>query len=169
VSLYKFKTIQISKLIALKQQHRDNQRIAEIVDNHLLPKLQHLRQMDLADYIFSLYLASREFNVFEDLIPSEQEVDTLIENKNKLYYFKAKYMARLLKIRKELKQKYPDKKERIENIVFDLAARLHLLRRDGLTDYLFSTTLACREFSEFCQLVPSDQEIKQLFVVPKEG
>ena len=125
--------------------------------------------MDLADYIFTLYLASREFKVFEELIPSEQEVDTLIENKNKLYYFKAKYLCRLLKLRKELKQKYKEKSDRVEEIVFDLAPRLHLLRRDGLTDYLFSATLACREFAEFCQLVPTEQEIKQLFVVPMEG
>ena len=168
MKLEKFKSVQISKLISIKQQHSDNQRIREIVDNHLIPKLQHLRAMDLADYIFTLYLASREFKVFEELIPSEQEVDTLIENKNKLYYFKAKYLARLLKLRKELKQKYPSKADRVENIVFDLAPRLHILRRDGLTDYLFTTTLACREFAEFCQLVPTEQEIKQLFVVPME-
>ena len=166
--LRKFKAEQLSKLITLKQTS-DNQRIHEIIDNSLVPKLQHLRQMDLADYIFTLYLASREFKVFEDLIPSEQEVDMLIENKNKLYYFKAKYLARLMKLRKELKAKYPEKADRVEDIVFDLAARLHVLRRDGLTDYLFSATLACREFAEFCNLVPTENEIKTLFVVPEEG
>jgi hypothetical protein len=169
MKLYKFKAEHISRLISIKQQFSDNQRIAEIVDNHLLPKLQHLRAMDLADYIFTLYLASREFNVFEELIPSEETVDHLIEQKNKLYYLKAKYLARLMKLRKELKQRFRDKADRIENIVFDIASRLHLLRRDGLTDYMFSATLACREFSEFCALVPSEQEIKQLFVVPEEG
>jgi len=65
-------------------------------------------------------------------------------------------------------QRHRDKADRIENIVFDLATRLHILRRDGLTDHLFTTTLACKEFSEFCQLVPSEQEIKTLFVVPYE-
>jgi len=169
MKLYKFKAEHISRLISIKQQFSDNQRIAEIVDNHLLPKLQHLRAMDLADYIFTLYLASREFNVFEELIPSEETVDHLIKQKNKLYYLKAKYLARLMKLRKELKQRFRDKADRIENIVFDIASRLHLLRRDGLTDYMFSATLACREFSEFCALVPSEQEIKQLFVVPEEG
>ena len=166
--LRKFKAEHISRLIALKQQFIDNQRIQEIVDNHLLPKLQHLRAMDLSDYIFTLYLASREFKVFEDLIPSEETVDKLIEQKNKLYYFKAKYLARLLKLRKELKHKYRDKADRVEDIVFDLAARLHLLRRDGLTEYLFSSTLACREFTELCNLVPTENEIKTLFVVPME-
>jgi hypothetical protein len=169
VKLEKFKVVQISKLIALKQQHSDNQRIQEIVDNHLIPKLQHLRQMDLSDYIFTLYLASREFKVFEELIPSEQEVDMLIENKNKLYYLKAKYLARLIKLRKELKQKYHEKDERIETIVFEIAPKLANLRKHMLTDYLFTATLACREFAEFCKIVPTEQEIKTLFVVPEEG
>ena len=168
MKLYRFKVVHISRLISIKQQFADNARIQEIIDNHLIPKLQHLRAMDLADYIFTLYLASREFKVFEELIPSEQEVDALIENKNKLYYFKAKYMARLMRLRRELMQRHRDKANRIENIVFDLAARLHILRRDGLTDYLFTTTLACRELSEFCQLVPSEEEVKKIFTVPLE-
>ena len=166
MKLSQFKSVQISKLVSIKQQHSDNQRIQEIIDNHLIPKLQHLRAMDLADYIFILYLASREFEFFEELIPSEREVDTLIADKTKLYAFKAKYLARLLKLRKELKAKYPDKADRVEDIVFDLAARLHLLRRAGLTDYLFSATLACKEFNEFCQLIPSEQEISKVFTVP---
>jgi hypothetical protein len=167
MSLGEFKAIQIAKLTQLKQ-YADNQRIAEIIDLHLIPKLQHLRAMDLADYIFTLYLASREFSIFEELIPLEEVVDQLIENKSKLYYFKAKYLARLMKLRKELKQRYPEKEDRIETIVFELAPKLANLRRHMLSDYLFTTTLACREFSDFCQLVPAEQEIKQLFVVPYE-
>jgi hypothetical protein len=169
LKLYKFKAEYISRLISIKQQYADNARIQEIVDLHLIPKLQHLRAMDLANYIFTLYLASREFSVFEELIPSEQDVDVMIKEKNKLYYLKAKYLARLMRLRIELKQKYKDKADRVEEIVFDLAPRIHLLRRDGLTDYLFSATLACREFAEFCQLVPTEQEIKSIFVVPEEG
>jgi hypothetical protein len=169
VSLHKFKSIQISKLITLKQWYRDNTRIQEIIDLHLIPKLQHLRAMDLADYIFSLYLASREFPVFEELIPSEQEVDQLVTDKSKLYAFKVKYLARLMRLRKELKQKYNEKADRIETIVFEIASKLANLRRHMLTDYLFTVTLACREFIEFCQLVPTEQEIKTIFVVPEEG
>jgi hypothetical protein len=167
--LYKFKVEHISRLISIKQQYAGNERMQEIVDLHLVPKLQHLRAMDLADYVFTLYLASREFKIFEELIPSEQEVDQLIERKDRLFYFKAKYLARLLKLRRELKQKYRDKADRVEDIVFDLAARLANLRRHMLTDYLFATTLACREFAEFCQLVPTENEIKTLFVVTEEG
>ena len=166
MKLEKFKTVQIAKLNQIKLQHKDNVRIQEIVDLHLIPKLQHLRAMDLADYIFSLYLASREFTVFEDLIPSEQEVEQLIEQKNRLFYLKAKYMARLMLLRKELKAKYNEKADRIETIVFELAPKLVNLRRHMLSDYLFATTLACREFAEFCQLVPTEQEIRQVFTVP---
>jgi hypothetical protein len=162
MSLDEFKAIQIAKLTQLKQQYADNARVQEIIDIYLIPKLQHLRAMDLADYIFTLYLASREFKVFEDLIPSEETVNMLIEQKNKLYAFKAKYLARLLKLRKELKAKYPDKADRIETIVFEIAPKLANLRRHMLTDYLFTATLACREFAEFCQLVPTENEIKQL-------
>jgi hypothetical protein len=168
MKLDQFKAIQIAKLTQLKQQFADNVRIVEIIDLHLIPKLQHLRAMDIADYIFTLYLASREFSVFEDLIPLEETIDQLIADKTKLFYFKARYLARLLKLRKELKQKYKEKSDRIEIIVFELAPKLVNLRRHSLTDYLFSVTLACREFAEFCNLAPSEQEIKQLFVVPYE-
>ena len=164
----KFKAVQLSKLVNIKQLYSDNQRIQEIIDNHLIPKLQHLRAMDLADYIFTLYLASREFSIFEELIPSEETVETLIEQKNKLYYFKAKYLCRLLKLRKELKQKYKEKADRVEEIAFEIAPRLANLRRHMLTDYLFTVTLTCREFAEFCQLVPSEEEVKKIFTAPLE-
>jgi hypothetical protein len=124
--------------------------------------------MDLADYIFTLYLASREFKVFEELIPSEREVEELVTDKTKLYAFKAKYLARLLMLRKELRQKYSEKIDRVESIVFEIAAKLANLRKHMLTDYLFTTTLACREFAEFCQLVPTEEEVKMLFIVPRD-
>jgi hypothetical protein len=162
MKLEKFKAEHISKIISIKQQYADNARVAEIIDLYLIPKLQHLRAMDLADYIFTLYLASREFRVFEELIPSEQEVDKLATDKTKLYSFKAKYLARLMKLRKELKQKYHEKGDRVEEIVFEIAPKLANMRRYMMTDYLFVTTLACKEFAEFCQLVPTEQEIKQL-------
>jgi hypothetical protein len=163
MKLYKFKAGHISRLISIKQQYAENARVQEIIDNHLIPKLQHLRAMDLADYIFTLYLASREFKAFEELIPSEQEVDKLVTDKTKLYSFKAKYLAQLMKLRKELKQKYPEKDKRVEEIVFEIAPRLTNLRKHMLTDYLFTITLTCREFKEFCSLVPSEEEVKKIF------
>jgi hypothetical protein len=155
--------MQLTRLIALKKQFADNTRIQEIINNHLIPKLHHLRARDLADYIFTLYLASREFKVFEELISSEQEVDELIEEKNKLYAFKARYMSRLMSLRKELNKRYSEKTDRVETIIFEIAPKLANLRRHMLTDYLFTVTLACKEFQELCSLIPSEQEIKQLY------
>jgi hypothetical protein len=166
MKLDQFKAIQIAKLTQLKQQFADNARIVEIIDLHLIPKLQSLKTHAMPDYMFTLYLASREFSVFEELIPSEDVVEKLITDKTKLYYFKAKYLARLMRLRKELKAKYPEKADRIETIVFELAPKLINLRRHMLTDYLFTVTLACKEFNEFCQLIPSEQEIRQVFTVP---
>jgi hypothetical protein len=166
MKLDQFKAIQIAKLNQIKLQYEDNARVQEIIDLYLVPKLQHLKTHALPDYVFTLYLASREFSVFDDLLPSEKEVDEMIKEKNKLYYLKAKYLVRLMRLRKELKQKYPDKIDRVENIVFELAPKLANLRRHMLTDYLFTVTLACKEFSEFCQLIPSEQEISQVFTVP---
>jgi hypothetical protein len=163
VKLEKFKAVQIARLTQLKQQHADNERIAEIIDLYLIPKLQHLRQMDLADYIFTLYLASREFKVFEELIPDEETVEKLIKEKNKLCYLKAKYMARLMRLRRELKQKHSEKADRVEEIVFSIAPKLANLRSNMLTDYLFTATLACKEFKELCKIVPSEEEVKKIF------
>jgi hypothetical protein len=162
MSLEKFKAVQIAKLMQIKQQFAENARVAEIIDLYLVPKLQHLRAMDLADYIFTSYLASREFNVFEELIPSEETINKLIEQKNKLYYFKARYLARLMSIRKELKQKYREKADRVENIVFGIASKLANLRSHMLTDYMFTAILACREFAELCSIVPSEEEVKKI-------
>ena len=164
--LGKFKAVQIAKLNQIKLQYKDNARVQEIIDLYLIPKLQSLKTHALPDYVFTLYLASREFSVFEDLVPSEQEVENLVKEKNRLYYLKAKFMAKLMWMRRELKQKYREKAIEIENIVFELASKLANLRRHMLTDYLFAVTLACKVFNEFCQLIPSEQEIRQVFTVP---
>ncbi|MCL7388702.1 MAG: hypothetical protein LZ173_02030 [Thaumarchaeota archaeon] len=156
-----FKSTQLAKLIQIKQLFKDA-RVAEIVDNYLIPKLQHLRIMDLPNYIFTLYLASREYRIFELLIPSEQEVDEMFKDKNKLYYFKAKYLARLMNIRRELEAKHPEKADRIESIVFEIAPLLAEMRRQTLNNYMFTVTLACKELPAFCNLIPSEEELKKL-------
>jgi hypothetical protein len=160
-ALKKFKAIQLSKLIDIKQKC-SNQRVHEIVDLHLIPKLQHLRAADLADYIFTLYLASREYAVFEELIPSEEEVEELIKEKTELYYLKAKYIARLMRLRKELKSKYPEQADRIEMLVFAIAPKLVNARRSTLADYVFTVMQACSEFNELCSLIPSEEEIRKV-------
>ena len=75
--------------------------------------------------------------------------------------FKAKYLARLLKIRGQLLAKYPDT-ERINYIVDVLAIKLHNLRSFTLSDYISTVYRASKEFKELEQLIPSEEEIDEL-------
>jgi hypothetical protein len=76
--------------------------------------------------------------------------------------FKAKYMARLLNLRKQLLERYPERRERIEYIVDILSNKLQTLRVYTLADYLHTVHLASKEFKEFEVLVPTEEEIEQL-------
>jgi hypothetical protein len=76
--------------------------------------------------------------------------------------FKAKYLARLLNLRKQLLERYPDRVQRIEYIVDILSNKLSTLRIYTLADYLHTVYLASKEFSEFEELVPPKEEIEQL-------
>jgi hypothetical protein len=76
--------------------------------------------------------------------------------------FKAKYLAKLLNLKKQLLEKYPERAERINYIVDLLAGKLEHLRTFTLADYLFTVHLAAKEFREIEQLVPSEQEINEL-------
>jgi len=76
--------------------------------------------------------------------------------------FKAKYLTKLLNLRKQLIEKYPEKKERIEYIISILVAKLEHLRTFTLSDYLSSIYHATREFKELEELIPSEDEIKKL-------
>jgi hypothetical protein len=76
--------------------------------------------------------------------------------------FKAKYLAKLLKIRGQLLEKYPDKGERVNYVVDVLAIKLHNLRSFTLTDYISTIYHASKEFRELEQLIPSEEEIDEL-------
>jgi hypothetical protein len=80
----------------------------------------------------------------------------------RLREFRAKYMAKLLNLRKELLEKYPDKAERVEYVADVLANKLSNLRVYTLADYLHTVHLAIKEFREFEELVPSEGEIEEL-------
>jgi hypothetical protein len=80
----------------------------------------------------------------------------------KLREFKAKYMARLLNLRKQLLERYPDRVQRIEYIVDILSNKLSNLRIYTLADYLHIVRLAVKEFPEFEVLVPAEDEVEQL-------
>jgi hypothetical protein len=76
--------------------------------------------------------------------------------------FKAKYMARLLNLRKQLLERYPDKAQRVEYVIDILGSKLSSLRIYTLADYLRTVQLAIKEFKEFEVLVPTEEEIEQL-------
>jgi len=76
--------------------------------------------------------------------------------------FKAKSLAKLIEIKRELLEKYPDRSERINYIVDLLATKLDNLRTYTLTDYIFTLYQASKEFRELEQLIPSYQETDEL-------
>ena len=76
--------------------------------------------------------------------------------------FKAKYLARLLNLKKQLLEKYPDRAERINYIVDLLVTKLENLRTYTLTDYIATLYHASKEFKEIEQLIPTEKEINEL-------
>lgn len=76
--------------------------------------------------------------------------------------FKAKTMAKLVNLERELKEKYADRQERIDYIVSLLMAKLSTLQPFGLPDFIFTIYLASKEFPEFKELMPSLEEMEEL-------
>jgi hypothetical protein len=82
--------------------------------------------------------------------------------RRKLVEFKSKQLLRLKQLEHKLVEKYPDKKERIESVVNDLAYYInYLLRWDRLAYYVRRVLEYSREFPELAELV-SEQEISQV-------
>ena len=81
----------------------------------------------------------------------------------KLREFRTKYLTKLLNLSKELKNKYPDKSERVEYLTSILSTKLYSLRTFTLADYIYTIYLASTEFSEFEQLIPGEQEVNELY------
>lgn len=80
----------------------------------------------------------------------------------KLREFKALSLAKLMSIAKQLREKYPDRRERVDHIVDTLATKLQQLRTFTLTDYLFTLYTVSKEFPEFEELLPDEQTVKEL-------
>ncbi len=76
--------------------------------------------------------------------------------------FKAKYATKIIELKKKLIEKYPDKRDRIENIIDLIMVKLERLRRYDLADYLFTLYHATKEFPELQELVPSSDDIEAL-------
>ena len=77
--------------------------------------------------------------------------------------FKTKYIALLNELKRELMQKYPDKADRVEHVTDILVHKAYTLKSHSLVDFIHTLHLACREFEEFCKLMPSPKEIDELF------
>jgi hypothetical protein len=80
----------------------------------------------------------------------------------KLRELKARSLAKLIEIKRQLLEKYPDRSERVNYIIDLLATKLENLRTFTLTDYIFTLYQASKEFKELEQLIPSVQEINEL-------
>jgi len=76
--------------------------------------------------------------------------------------FKARSLTRLIEIKRQLLEKYPDRSERVNYITDLLATKLENLRTYTLTDYIFTLYQASKEFRELEQLMPSSQEVDEL-------
>jgi hypothetical protein len=76
--------------------------------------------------------------------------------------FKAKYLARLLNLKKQLLEKYADRRVRVEYVCDTLAEKLQRLRTFTLPDYLSTLYNSIREFKELEALIPSEEEINDL-------
>ena len=80
----------------------------------------------------------------------------------KLREFKTKYIVVLLNIKKQLLEKYPERRDQVEYVVDRLANKLRNLRTFTLSDYIASLYDAVKIFPELQPLVPSEQEINAL-------
>lgn len=76
--------------------------------------------------------------------------------------FKVRQMVKIKELEEEIMNKYPEKRERVRNLIDILVAKLSNLRMYTLYDYVQTLHLASREFAEFKQLMPSVQEIEEL-------
>ena len=76
--------------------------------------------------------------------------------------FKAKSLTRLIEIKRQLLEKYPDKADRVNYLVDVIATKLENLRIFTLTDYIATLYHASKEFAEFEQLIPSSKEVEEL-------
>ncbi|MEM4533019.1 MAG: hypothetical protein QXU89_05100 [Desulfurococcaceae archaeon] len=80
----------------------------------------------------------------------------------KLREFRSKYMIRLIHLRDKLIEKYADQADRVNYLVDVVMNKLKNLRMFTLTDYLHTLYTLCKEIKEFCELIPSQEEVDEL-------
>ena len=81
--LAKFRAKHMAKLQELKQrllsQYPDKKERIEYICDLLMAKLQNLRSHTLADYLFTLHLATKEFPELKELIPPTKEIEEMLD------------------------------------------------------------------------------------------
>jgi molybdopterin converting factor small subunit len=87
MKLAKFRAKYMARLQELRQRllskyPEKRERIEYIVDV-IMNKLENLRTHTLADYVFTLYLASKEFPEFSELTPTTNEIEEILEEDDK--------------------------------------------------------------------------------------
>ena len=81
--------------------------------------------------------------------------------RKKLIEFKSVQQLRLRQLEQRLKEKYPDKKERIESVVSDLVYYInYVLKWDRMASYVHRVLEYSKEFPELAELV-SEQEVRE--------
>lgn len=84
MTLREFKAKQLARLSRLEQELKTKypekkERVSQIT-TMLETKLMNLRIYTLADYLFSIVFASKEFYEFISLMPTEKEIDELLSS-----------------------------------------------------------------------------------------
>jgi hypothetical protein len=80
----------------------------------------------------------------------------------KLREFKAKYLAKIANLKRQLLEKYPEKRDRVEYILDVLVTKLEHLRVFTLSDYITTLYHSAKEIPEIEQLIPSEREVEEL-------
>jgi len=83
MKLAKFRAKYMAKLQELKQRllvsHPERKERIEYICDLLMSKLQNLRTHTVADYIFTIHLATKEFPELKELIPPTKEIEEILD------------------------------------------------------------------------------------------
>lgn len=70
--------LELRKRLAEKYPEKKD-RVNYIIDI-LMAKLENLRAFTLPDYLFTIYLATKEFKEFEEVVPPKSEIESLLKS-----------------------------------------------------------------------------------------
>lgn len=76
---------------------------------------------------------------------------------------RARLLARTVELETQLKQRYPEKIERIEEIFTILKSKIAYMDIYTVHDIIYTMILAGKEFPEILQLLPAEKELEDMF------